>query len=201
MSGSTARWIDDEAPPLMTVEEFLRWPGDGTGRRFELVDGEVRAQYPASDTHGQIHTNLTLVIGAHLRANRPGRRVVTEPGIAPRLNANWNYREPELGVTCAPNRPGVHMLPDPVLLIEVLSPSNRRRTWSNVPPYASVPTVTEILLVESTEIKALLLRRGPDGTWPPDPAAVPQGGSIELQSIGLLLPLAELYRDTYLGEA
>ena len=182
----------------MTVAEFLIWPGDGTGRRFELVDGELRAQDAASDIHGTIQSNLNIAIGNHLRAHRPGCRIVTEPGIAPRINANWNYREPELGVTCSPNKQGVHMLPDPVLLIEVLSPSNRRATWSNVPLYATVPSVMEILLVESTEVKALLLRRNADGSWPPDPATIPQGETVTLETIGLELPLAELYRDTYL---
>ena len=28
-------------PPRMTVEEFLDWPGDGSGTKFELVDGET----------------------------------------------------------------------------------------------------------------------------------------------------------------
>ena len=28
-------------PSRMTVEEFLDWPGDGSGKKFELVDGET----------------------------------------------------------------------------------------------------------------------------------------------------------------
>ena len=28
-------------PSRMTVEEFLDWPGDGSGTKFELVDGET----------------------------------------------------------------------------------------------------------------------------------------------------------------
>jgi hypothetical protein len=41
-------------PPLtMTVADFLDWPGDGTGRKFQLVDGEVRAMSPGSVTHGR----------------------------------------------------------------------------------------------------------------------------------------------------
>jgi hypothetical protein len=31
----------------MTVADFIAWPGGGTGWRFQLVDGEVRA----IDTH------------------------------------------------------------------------------------------------------------------------------------------------------
>lgn len=34
--------------PYMTADDFLAWPGDGTGRTFQLVDGEVRPVSPAS---------------------------------------------------------------------------------------------------------------------------------------------------------
>ena len=171
-------------PLSMSVAEFLQWPGDGTGRRYELVNGELRAQDPASDAHGTIQNRIAYLITRHLDAARPNCRVVTEPGIQPRLNANWNYRVPELGVTCQPNRADVHVTPDPILLIEVLSPSNRRDTWSNVPLYATVPSVMEILLVESEEIGAALLRRQSDGSWPPAPETIEPGGTIELESIG-----------------
>ena len=51
MTGTATR----NHPPLMTVDEFIKWPGDGTGTRYELVNGELRAQDPASDAHGTIH--------------------------------------------------------------------------------------------------------------------------------------------------
>jgi hypothetical protein len=38
----------------MTVEEFLDWPGDGSEKKFELVDGEPRATSLASGTLGRI---------------------------------------------------------------------------------------------------------------------------------------------------
>ncbi len=34
--------------PYMTADDFLAWPGDGTGRAFQLVDGEVRPVSPAA---------------------------------------------------------------------------------------------------------------------------------------------------------
>jgi Uma2 family endonuclease len=185
--------------PPMTVAEFLDWPGDGTGRRHELVDGELRAQDPASDAHGTIQSRLVALLTGHLDKTRPHCRVVTAPGIQPHLRADWNYRVPELAVTCAPNRADVHNTPDPVLVIEVLSPSNARDTWSNVPLFASLPTVSEILIVDSTKVAAELLRRGPDGTWPPNPEPVGPGGAIRLDSIGLEVAIAEAYRGTHLA--
>ena len=185
--------------PLMTVDEFLEWPGDGTGTRYELVNGVLRAQDSASDAHGTIQSNLSGLIRNHLLAHRPICRIVSNPGIKPLLRAHWNHRVPELGVTCTPNRADVHNTPDPVLLIEVLSPSNAADTWSNIPLCATLPSVTEILIVDSTKVAAELLRRGTDGNWPQDPEPIAAGGIITLASIGLELPLAEVYRGTHLG--
>jgi len=182
----------------MTVAEFLAWGGDGSGRTLELVDGEVRAQDPASDTHGTIDGNLSFLIGAHLRVHRPNCRVVVQPGIRPRLRANWNYRVPELGVTCAPNQKDAHMMPEPILLIEILSPKNRKDTWNNVPLFASVPSVQEIVLVDSESIQLDVLRRAEDGSWPTDPTRITTGQVLELHTIGLELPLPEIYRGTHL---
>ena len=184
----------------MTVNEFINWRGDGTGRIYELVNGEVRAQDPASDAHGTIESNLNYLVASHLRAARPRCRVVANPGIQPRLRAHWNYRIPELGVTCAPNRPDAHMMPDPILLVEVLSPTNEADTWSNIPLYASVPTVLEILIVDSTKVAAELLRRGEDGSWPQAPEAIGPGGIIRLASIGLEIAIEHVYQGTYLAE-
>ncbi len=184
-------------PPLMTVAEFLAWPGDGTGRIYELVEGELRAQDSASDAHGTIQGRVVFLLTGHLDKTRPHCRVVAAPGIQPHLRANWNYRIPEIAVTCTPNRPDVHKTPDPILVIEVLSPSNASDTWSNVALFSTLPSVTEILVIESERIGAHLLRRQADGSWPPDADAVEAGGMLRLESIELVVPLAEAYRGTH----
>ena len=196
---STAEQLTRHEAARMTVEAFLALPGDGTGRIFELVHGEIRAQDAASDAHGSIQQRLGIILGNHIDANRPGCRVVANPGIKPRLLAKWNYRIPELGVTCTPNRADVRETPDPILLVEVLSPTNEADTWSNVPLYATLPSVQEILLVDSSKVEAMLLRRGADGNWPQEPQTIGAGGVIELTSIGLEVTLAEVYRDTHLA--
>jgi hypothetical protein len=33
-------------PRTMTVAEFLDWPGDGSGRKFQLVDGVLNGHWP-----------------------------------------------------------------------------------------------------------------------------------------------------------
>jgi Uma2 family endonuclease len=185
-------------PPMMTVADFLDWPGDGFGTRFELVDGVLRAMAPASDTHGTIQGNLTLLIGLHLRSVRSPCRVVSNPGIQPRVRAEWNFRIPDLGVTCQPNRPGEVMTPEPIVLIEVLSPGNANETYENVRAYATLPTLREIAVVHSTRMRVELLARDAAGNWPADPVVV-DGPSVTLASIGAELPFAEIYLGTHLA--
>lgn len=115
----------------------------------------------------------------------------------PRIHANRNFRIPDLGVTCAPPSGG-QILSDPVLLVEILSPSNESETWANVWAYTTIPSVTEILVVRATRIEAELLRRLPDGNWPSEPARCGADATIDLASIGLTLPLAAFYATTTL---
>jgi len=182
----------------MTVAEFLDWEGDDTDRKFELTDGEPRAMAPASGTHGTMQITIGSILRAHLRANRPGCRVVAEPGIVPRVRASANLRIPDLAITCVPNEAAERALPDPVVIIEILSPSNEAETRQNVWAYASIPSVREILLVRSTEIAAELLRRQADGTWPEQPELIESTGGIGLDSISFRAKLGDFYEDTHL---
>ena len=186
-------------PPLMDVADFIDWPGDGLGTRFELIDGVLRAMAPGSDTHGTIVGNLCGLIGWHLTETRPGHRGVVMPGIQPRVRAEWNFRIPDLGVTCTPNRPGEIFTPDPVLLIEVLSPSNASETYESVRAYATLPSVQEILVVHSTRLEAELLRRDASGHWPANATILTAGSTLRLDSIGTSLAIADIYAGTHLG--
>lgn len=109
-------------PQSMTVDEFIAWPGDGQGGRYQLVDGEVRAMSPATATHGTIQGNLARLVGNYLEGVANRCRIVTEPAVEVRLRARNNLRVPDLGVSCAPDHPGEVALADPILLIEMLSP-------------------------------------------------------------------------------
>jgi len=186
-------------PPPMDIADFIAWPGDGAGTRYELIDGVPRAMAPGSDVHNTIVSRLAYHLTRHLDANRPGCRVVIAPGVQPRVRASWNFRVPDLGVTCAPARAGDVMTPDPILLVEVLSPGNASETWENVMAYTTLPSVQEILVVHSTRVKAELLRRDGSGAWPADPEPVEAGGAIGLASIDLEFPLAQAYAGTHLG--
>jgi Uma2 family endonuclease len=88
---------------------------------------------------------------------------------------------------------------NPVLIVEVLSPSNKAETWSNVWTYVSIPSVREILIVRSAEMGADLLRRQSDGSWPAEPARIAADEMLTFDSIGFACPLRALYRTTRLA--
>jgi Uma2 family endonuclease len=180
-------------PVRMTVDEFLRW--DSGDDRYELVDGEPHAMAPTSNTHGLLLGELGGLIRNHLRSQGSHCDVIINPGVVPHLLSDHNFRIPDLAVTCAAVPPGPKTLPDPVLIVEILSPGNQAKTWANVWAYTSIPGLREILVLRSDRVAVELLRRSPSGEWPSRTADVADG-ELELQSIGFRLSLADLYART-----
>ncbi|MGH7122640.1 MAG: Uma2 family endonuclease [Acetobacteraceae bacterium] len=185
-------------PVRMTLAEFLAWNPPG-GRTWQLVDGEPHAMAPASRTHGAIQGELGSLIRNHLRDRGSSCTLIVASGVIPRVQSETNIRVPDLAVTCSPYAAEEAALTDPVLLIEILSPSNQAETWANVWAYTTIPSVKEILVVHTAAIGAELLRRNPDGTWPAQPAHR-EAGELFLSSIDFRVPLTALYRTTRLAK-
>jgi Uma2 family endonuclease len=184
----------------MTVDEFIAWD-NARGRKhpkYQLVDGAVRAMAPASLAHGTIPANLARHLGNHLDTPGARCRVVTEPAIETRIRAKLNMPIPDLGVSCLPGASGQIALPDPILLIEIMSPGNKSDTWSNVWADTTIPSVREIVIVQSARIEALLLRRQADGSWPADPETIGPDAELTLAAIDFKMPLQAAYVKTYL---
>lgn len=181
-------------PTRMTVAEFLEWcPQDG--QRWELIDGEPRAMAPAKIAHAVLQNELGALLRNHLLDRGLPCMALANPGIIPRIRAGMNVRIPDLAVTCAPLALTDPHLTDPVLVVEILSPSNEAETWANVWAYTTIPTVREILVLHTVTMRAELLRRDPAGDWPPEPAQVTEGDTLTLASIGgFATPLPALYR-------
>jgi Uma2 family endonuclease len=185
-------------PDPMTVEAFLDWETP-KGELWQLIDGTPCAMAPPSPLHGLIQSEANGLIRDHLRAKQSPCVILTTPGVIPRLQSDTNMRIPDLGVTCTPARPGDAAMRDPVLLIEILSPSNHAETWMNVWSYTTIPSVREILVLRTASVGADLLRRQPDGSWPERQITV-ETGDLTLESIGYTGPVAAFYRTTWLAE-
>jgi Uma2 family endonuclease len=115
------------------------------------------------------------------------------------VRADINVRVPDIAVTCTPVPPNQQVWPDPVVLVEILSPGNAADTWENVWSCCTIPSVREISVVHSTRVGAELLRRDPDGHWPERTAEIGARDMLMFESIGFSCPLTEVYSRTHLG--
>lgn len=178
-------------PSSMTASEFLDWPTPDGSARWELVEGVPVAMAPASDRHSAIQAETARLIGNHLAEHRPECRVLIEPGTRP---DDHNVRIPDLSVTCGPIDPAARFS-TPVLIVEILSPSNWPKTMRNVASYAAIDGLVEVLVLDSTQMLAQVFRRhGSLGPWD-DIATVAAGDeTVTLTSIGFSAPLAAFYR-------
>ncbi len=168
------------------VEEFLAWD-DGTDRRYELVDGHVVAMAPPSEAHAAIVINL----GAELRSRlKPPCRVLGEAGIRI-ADRNDTYYQADLVVTCTPPERGRQYPVDPVLIVEVLSPSTEvHDRGRKVEDYSRLPSVKEILLVSSEERRVRSWRR--DGRrWIVEDLI--GEAELHLDTVPAPIPLAAIY--------
>jgi Uma2 family endonuclease len=191
MSASAHRRI-----PFMDVADFLEW--EGADQPYELVEGEPRAMAPPGKRHRLIQTRLATLLTRHLDETGSACRAMFEPGVVPRVRAKVNLRIPDLGVTCEPDD-DQSIMSEPVLLIEVLSPGNASDTRANVWTYITIPSVREVLIVHTARVKAELLRRRDDGSWPEQAEEIGPGGTVTLESIGLVIPIAGIYVRTRLA--
>jgi Uma2 family endonuclease len=181
-------------PPRMTVAEFLEWePDDRSGALWQLRDGEPEMMAPASDRHGAIQARLAFLIISHLDAGNSGCRAIIAPGVVPTERSEDNCLVPDLGITCVPPT-GEHLMHEPLVLIEILSPTNVSKTRANIRAYMTIPGVQEIVVVHSTAVVAEILRRGVEGVWPEQPDVIDATGELRLDSIGFATPLRDAYR-------
>jgi Uma2 family endonuclease len=56
---------------LLTAEEFEQLPDDG--KRYELIDGELREMAPTVNWHGEVEINLGTLLHVHVRPQGLGR--------------------------------------------------------------------------------------------------------------------------------
>jgi len=181
--------MSEAAFKRMTVSEFLLWE-DGTDTRYELLGGSPVAMAPPAIAHGILALRLGARIDAALRSRSPcfGQ---SEAGIV-RPDRDDTCYIADLAVTCTPPERGQQLVRDPLLIVEILSPGTAlfdRQT--KVSDYRRIPSVEEILLIDSTSIFAEVLRREGE-RWITEIVRGPQA-TLSLVSIGLTVAMSDLY--------
>lgn len=180
----------------MSLAEFLRWD-DGTDTRWELVEGVPVAMAPPAVAHGVVAMRLGARIEAALRLRWPCF-VQSEAGIAVSDRADTCYIA-DLAVSCAPLQRGQQLLADPLLIVEVLSPGTISvDRQEKIPAYRQLPSVQEIVAIDSIRVFAEVVRREGD-RWITE---IVQGreATLTLASIGLAVPMTALYEGLDVAE-
>ena len=189
---------DTLSRPVMTVAEFLGWDGDGHQGKLELVDGLVRAMAPASETHGTIQANLAYLLNHYFRNREGPCRAVTEAGVKPRIDPGHNLRVPDLVVTCEQPTKDNNIVREPVVLIKVLSPSNEKESWESIRSCATVPSVKEIVVVDSEKLHIEIYRKDGQGHWPAAAEQIDVDSVLLLTSLDAQFAARDVYANTYL---
>ncbi|HEY0837314.1 MAG TPA: Uma2 family endonuclease [Azospirillum sp.] len=178
--------MSDPARHRMTVEEFLVWD-DGTDTRYELIRGEPVAMAPPGGPHSALAGALTVRIGVRLR---PPCRIYSEAGIR-FADRNDLYFQADIAVSCRPLAEGKGGVPDPTLIVEVLSPSTTRHdAREKLPLYRQIPSVQEILLIDSTRRRAEMWHREGDAWRVQD---IIGDGALRFHSLDVEIAMADLY--------
>jgi Uma2 family endonuclease len=173
----------------MTLAEFLRWE-DGTDSRYELLGGCPVAMAPPPVTHGMMVARLCGAIESTLRSRRP-----CVPGLGAAIAAQGRDGTcylADLVVSRTLPKHGDQLVKDPLLIVEILSPGTAlydRQT--KVSDYRRIPSVEEILLIDSASIFAEVLRREGD-RWITEIVRGPET-MLSLASIGMTASMSDLY--------
>ena len=174
----------------VTAAEYLE--GERAGEvRHEFVDGRVYAMPSDSIRHNQIAGETAISLKDHLRSG-PCRTFIeaVKVELADDLVAAYYY--PDVFVTCESAADDSHVVRQPKLIIEVLSPSTSRNDrGEKLANYKGIPSVEEIVYIEQDWPEIFLVRRS--DRWKKH-LYTQLDSPVHLESIDLTLPVSAFYR-------
>ena len=119
----------------------------------------------------------------------------SQAGIAPQGLSGRNHFEADIVVTCGSANDYRSINAEPLLIVEIQSPSTERDDhFFKLPQYQAIPSVEEILYIESERVAATIYRRDAAGPWQAIEIAGPQA-RLQSPTIGLDIPLSAVYRE------
>lgn len=178
---------------VVTLDDFIA-AAEATDARLEFVDGRMVALPGTSLEHGLLVTRIVLSLSNQLEGRPCG---VLSQGTLVRARIGDNTFLPDVLVYCGqPQRErvrGVDLLHNPVLLVEVLSPSTEHydlgQKWEN---YRRIPTLQDYLLVSQTRRRVERYSRQGDGFWLFSETVGPDE-EIRIEALDVTLRLDDIY--------
>lgn len=185
----------DEEPAFMTWEEYLAFE-EQSPYRHEYVNGAVYAMSGASLAHNRIAQKLVMALSTHLRGG-PCEAFFLEAKLEIRAGRDQIMYYPDVLVSCRPEDRTEQAVRNPKLVVEILSKSTQhidRREKAMT--YRRVEAIEEYVLIAQNQPRVIVHRRGED--WRPMLYSS-LDSRVEFRSIGLCMPLAQIYEGTLTG--
>ena len=190
-------------PPLnpapMTVAEFLAFTDTRPDEeKWELIEGEPILNATPSDFHQQIVSNLIFFLGLAERQQERSWKAI--PGIGVRVS-DTNLPQPDVIIRPkeAPRgNPMSRECDDIIVAFEILSPSTRDRDlrWKRN-AYMTLPSLMHYVVIAQDAVEVVVFGR--ESRFP-DRRLNRLDDSLDLATLGISLPLAEICRGTGLAE-
>jgi len=182
--------MSNVAEKAMSLDEFLAWERQQP-EKYEYADGVVRMMTGAFLAHATITMNLAFALRQALRGS--GCRPFANDA---KVIASNSVRYPDIVVTCHPVSGADDIVPEPVLIAEVISPSTEREDRSRKKfDYFATPSIQQYAIVEQDERRVDLYTRTGD-RWTNE---VLEGNAVlKLSSIDVTISLDAIYEDTEL---
>lgn len=172
----------------MTVQQFLEWAQAQPQGRYELVDGEVVKMSPETARHVRVKAAVWLAIKNGIDRAKLSCESFTD-GMTVVIDEHTS-REPDASVQCSPVDPDTLVLDQPVIVVEVLSPSTGRTdTGEKLADYFSVASIRHYLIVNPVKHLVIHHARSAAGTIE---TRIMETGGIELSPPGMALTVEEI---------
>jgi Uma2 family endonuclease len=186
--------------PRLTPEQYLEMDRKAE-YRSEYLDGEVSAMSPANLAHGHICVNISTSLNVQLRNGPCG---VQPSDVRVLVNPTGLYTYPDVSVVCGEPElleGGNDTLRNPVLIVEVLSPSSEAYDRGlKFEHYRAIESLRQYLLVASNRVHMDLFTRQSGGEWLLTSAAGADD-QLVLASIGCTLQVSDVYNKVDLRRA
>lgn len=173
----------------LSVDEYLAW-SEGQPGRYELVDGEVCAQASERAAHAEMKFSIVRALDAAIRAGGLPCRALPD-GMAVRIDDATVY-EPDALVYCGPKLdPSALLVENPVIVVEVLSPSTGRNDAARkLAGYFRLPSLVHYLIIDPDQPLIVHHARGRGADII---THIVRDGVLPLDPPGVRLTLADLY--------
>ena len=177
-----------------TIQEYLELENEAL-EKHEYYKGEIFAMSGAGNRHNIISTNVIVSLGNSLKGK--GCRPY---GSDMRINIPENtlFTYPDISIFCGEVKTlkeDQNTATYPVVMIEILSPSTRNYDRGiKFMLYRAIPSLTDYILIESELIHVEHFAINNAGLWQLKEFNKPNE-EVFLETIGVKLPLEEIYED------